>query len=280
MSAEQAQRDYDASAATYGDYSTLPSGILEAQLVAIALGDCTGLKVLDLGGGSGTHARQAIGLGAALVDVVDISTGMLAVGQAMEEAAEGQGDAHPGVAERRGRIRYLHGDVAAPLSDDLGLLGPGSYDVVMGNWIFSFADSLAMVESILANITRYLRPGGRFVCVRDADPWSPALSASAKYGGSCHDVRRMAGGVRYRCVLHCSPPVEFEGACLEEIYSGRTALFEKAGLRDVREVPFESAEVVKTDRDFWTLFLEHPNLAVIHAIMAGPENRERRAVGC
>ncbi|KXJ86452.1 S-adenosyl-L-methionine-dependent methyltransferase [Microdochium bolleyi] len=267
-SADQAQHDYDASATKYGDYTTLPSGILEAQLVAVALGDCTGLKVLDLGGGSGVHARRAIGLGAQLVDVVDISEGMLEVGRDAERRLE---DASPGgtlldSGRKRGRIRYLQADVAQSLSH-LPLLGAGGYDVVMGNWIFSFADTLAMVGSILANITTYLRPGGRFVCVRDADPWSPAL-AEGKYGGSCHDVRRIPGGVRYRCVLHSSPPLEFEGACLEAIYSGNTAVFEGAGLRDVRQVPYESAEVVRADRGFWGLFLEHPNLAVVHATKA------------
>jgi hypothetical protein len=36
-----------------------------------ALGDCTGLSVLDLGGGNGVRARHAVNLGAIAVDVVD-----------------------------------------------------------------------------------------------------------------------------------------------------------------------------------------------------------------
>lgn len=262
--AEQARHDYDASATKYGDYSTLPSGVLEAQLVTIALGDCTGLKVLDLGGGSGIHARKAIELGAALVDVVDISEEMLKVGRDIEKEQEDRHSRHPnGASGERRPIRYLQGDVAKPLSH-LPLLEPENYDIVMGNWIFSFADSIAMVENILQNITTYLRPGGRFICVRDADPWSPAL-AGGKYGGSCHDVQRIPGGVRYRCMLHCDPPVEFDGACMEMIYSGNTEVFEKFGLEKVTAVPYESAEIVRGDREFWGLFLEHPNLAVFHA---------------
>jgi SAM-dependent methyltransferase len=48
------------------------------------LGDCTGLKVLDVGGGSGLHARKAIDAGATVVDVVDISPEMMRAGQEIE----------------------------------------------------------------------------------------------------------------------------------------------------------------------------------------------------
>jgi hypothetical protein len=55
---------YDEMAAEYKGYTELPMYRLEAELIRRALGDCTGLAVLDLGGGSGTHARQAIKAGA------------------------------------------------------------------------------------------------------------------------------------------------------------------------------------------------------------------------
>ena len=69
------KKEYDHCAVTYGDYSSLPSGQLESQHIKIALGDCTGLTILDLGGGTGVHAREAIALGAASVDLVDIAPG-------------------------------------------------------------------------------------------------------------------------------------------------------------------------------------------------------------
>ena len=53
----QAKRDYDALAGTYDNYSLLPSGQLESELIRLALGNCKGLSVLDLGGGTGLHAR-------------------------------------------------------------------------------------------------------------------------------------------------------------------------------------------------------------------------------
>lgn len=55
----------------YGRYIDTPFATLEHQLHAAALGDCTGITVLDLGGGQGLRARQVVDQGAAAVDVVD-----------------------------------------------------------------------------------------------------------------------------------------------------------------------------------------------------------------
>jgi toxoflavin synthase len=74
------------------------------------------------------------------------------------------------------------------------------------------------------------------------------------------------GGVKYLCVLHCAPPIEFEGASLELIHSGSTEMHERFGLTDVEIVPYESAEVVQKDSEFWKLFLERPSLAVVKAV--------------
>lgn len=62
---------HDEQAGSYGQYDATPLGLLEHQLQERALGDCEGMTVLDLGGGQGLRARQAIALGAKAVDVVD-----------------------------------------------------------------------------------------------------------------------------------------------------------------------------------------------------------------
>lgn len=61
----------------YGRYVDVPFATLEHQLHAAALGDCTGITVLDLGGGQGLRARQVIDHGAAVVDVVDCKMSLL-----------------------------------------------------------------------------------------------------------------------------------------------------------------------------------------------------------
>ncbi|RYP81030.1 hypothetical protein DL770_006020 [Monosporascus sp. CRB-9-2] len=254
---DQAKKDYDALAGTYNNYGLLPSGQLESQLIKLALGNCKGLSILDLGGGTGLHAREAIDLGASSVDVVDVSREMLGIGEEIERQRVRESKVNNNM------IRYFEADVSKPLSH-LPLREDG-YDVVMGNWIFSFADRVELLEAIFSNIVSHLKPGGRFVGVRDADPWSPALE-SGKYGGSCKWVERIPRGAKYMCVLHCTPPIEFEGACLEDIYSGSTDIYEKFGLVDVKTVPYQEAEIVQKDPDFWRLFLERPNLAVVQAV--------------
>jgi ubiquinone/menaquinone biosynthesis C-methylase UbiE len=84
------------------------------------------LTILDLGGGNGQYARNAVDLGAELVDVLDISPAMLALGI---EAEEKMG--------REGKIRWFEADATKALHR-LPLI-PGGYDVVMCNWLFDHA---------------------------------------------------------------------------------------------------------------------------------------------
>jgi len=249
---EQTKKYYDKSSISYNDYGSLPFGQLESQLIKVALGDCTGLTVLDLAGGTGLHAREAIDLGSASVDIVDISPGMLKIGQEIEVSLG-----------RENIVRFFEADVSKPLSH-LPLCENG-YDVVMGNWVFSFAETIDVLEDIFRNIVHYLKPGGRFICVHDTDPRSPALE-NAKYGGTVTWAKDIPGGVKYFCVLHCVPPVEFEATTLEIIYSGSTQMYERFGLTDVAVVPYERAEVVQKDPEFWQLFLERPSLVVVQAV--------------
>jgi SAM-dependent methyltransferase len=191
-------------------------------------------------------------LGADSVDVVDISHEMLQMGRNFEASLD-----------REDFIRFYEADVSKPFP--YLPLRRGGYDVVMANWVFSFAENMDVLEGMFRNIVAYLKPGGRFIGVRDADPWSPALR-NGKYGGSCTWIDRIPGGVKYMCVLHCEPPIEFEGASLEVIYSGSSEIYERYGLTDIEVVPYESAEIVQRNPDFWELFLARPNLAVVQAL--------------
>lgn len=145
----QVRKDYDAQAGTYADYTLMPYGILETQLMASALGDCTGAHVLDLGGGTGLRARQALEAGAASVDVVDLSPEMVRVGE--EETAETL------------PIRWFTADVSKPLDDENNHNGHlldaairESYDLVMANWVFDHARSIAELEGMWRWVPTYL----------------------------------------------------------------------------------------------------------------------------
>ncbi|KAK0667335.1 S-adenosyl-L-methionine-dependent methyltransferase [Cercophora samala] len=250
-----AKTSYNEVATAYDGYAQTPAGIIEAQLIAQALGpDLTGLHVLDLGGGSGLHARECIDYGAESVDIVDISPEMLKVASDIEESLG-----------RRDKIKTFEADVSKPLSD-YGLPLREGYDVVMANWIFSHADKRSTLEGMFANIGAYLKPRGIFVGIRDANPSSHNFQ-TGKYGAHVGWVKEIEGGVKYWAVLHCKPePVEFEVSSLEIIYGGSKELYENAGLTDIVEVPLKSAQCVKDDPEFWADFLEDPFLAVVRAV--------------
>jgi SAM-dependent methyltransferase len=249
-STDQVRKDYDESADTYSDYGSLPYGILESQLFKIALGDPTGLRILDLGGGTGVHAREAIAAGAEKVDVLDISPEMLRVGKDIEASLN-----------RKDRINCYEADVKQPLADLVPSLDK-RYSVVMANWVFDHAGSIKGLEGMWRNIETYLEPGGLFIGVRSGDPESPALNCE-KYGATYKWTKPIPGGIAYACVIHCKPPIEFVAETMELSYSGSTELHTKYGLVDVQTLPHESAEIVKKDPEFWKEFLERPSYAVV-----------------
>jgi len=110
-----------------------------AALLDLA-GDVSGRHLLEVGCGQGRVARELTRRGATLTGV-DISAAMLAKARAYE-AAEPLG------------IRYLHADVTAP-----DVLEGQGFDGVVCNYGLSDIDDL---DGLLANVARWLRPGGWF----------------------------------------------------------------------------------------------------------------------
>ncbi|KAI2783930.1 S-adenosyl-L-methionine-dependent methyltransferase [Daldinia loculata] len=235
---EELKGDYKEHARAYNEeYPMLPHGIMETQLLASALGDCTGHTVLDLGGGTGVRAREVIDLGATSVDVVDLSPDMLSAGR---RTAEGAG------AKYADNIGWHEGDVSKPLSH---LPLRQTYDLVMANWVMDHAASLAELEAMWRNVAAYLAPGGRFVGVRSGDPT----------GGTSREA------FFFRYEVATVPPIDIVASSWEVTYSGSTEMMDKVGLGEVETEPYENAEVVKKDLGFWELFLENPSMAVVKA---------------
>ncbi|KAI0173079.1 methyltransferase-like protein [Hypoxylon sp. FL1284] len=245
---DQVKKEYDKQAPTYSEYDDMPLGKMESQLISSALGDCTGASVLDLGGGTGLRARQVLAHGAASVDVVDLSPEMLRVGQAATDPAAD--------------VRWFAADASQPL-DHLPLR---EYDLVMANWVFDHANSMAELEGMWRNATGRLRPRGRFVGTRSGEPRAPAVADGAgRYGLTYKDFVDVPDGVRFRYIIHLDPPLEFEASSLRVSYSGSTAMHDRFGLRDVQIEPYENSEAIRSDPAFWKVFLDQPSLAVVKA---------------
>ncbi|KXX72789.1 Ubiquinone/menaquinone biosynthesis C-methyltransferase UbiE [Madurella mycetomatis] len=262
------RKQYDNVATSYTSVEDLPCARVEAELIRTALGDCTGLTVLDLGGGSGLHARRAIDAGAAAVDVVDISREMLRVGRDIETRRG-----------RRGRIRWLEGDASRPLRIDRvtvreeddgpqrplpGDSGGGGYDVVMVNWLFDHATSPEDLRAMWENVVANLKPGGRFLGVRVRSIGAEYMK-DGKYGATFRDVEEIPGGLRYVCGCLTQPPFEFGCTSMRSTFTLADDIPRELGLVDFEVIPPEETEVVKSDPEFWADFVKDPNLAVVVA---------------
>ncbi|ETS82910.1 hypothetical protein PFICI_04786 [Pestalotiopsis fici W106-1] len=246
------KEEYNAQAKAYNDeYPSLPYGQLEIQLFGAALGDATGQTVLDLGGGTGLRARQALEAGAASVDVVDISAEMLNVGKDIERELG------------RDKTRWFEADASKPL-DRLGLL-PGQYDIVMANWLFDHAENEESLDGMWKNIDAHLKPGGRFVGIRSGDPRSDALSKTDKYGIRYTNIQDIPGGVSLRFFMGTNPPINFDAKLVESSYSGSTKYHTKYGLEDVQLIPAEEMPSAREDPDFWKVFLDNPPMIAVKA---------------
>ncbi|KFA62964.1 hypothetical protein S40285_08912 [Stachybotrys chlorohalonatus IBT 40285] len=254
--ATQVKDDYDRTATQYAGLEYLPTGVLEAQLIAKAIGDATDISVLDIGGGGGIHARQAVNAGAKRVDIVDLSPQMLKVAQEAEKSLG-----------RTDRIRFYEADVSKSL-DHLPL--DQQYDIVMANWVFDHAGSVEILEGMWRNIATYLKPGGKFLGIRVANLHSGNITqlniaGTDKYGTTFKGLEAIPGGVKYKVVVLTDPAFDFEGTSMDISSSGSMDLHHKYGLTDIETISYEETEVVKADLDFWNVFLQNPFFTVVKA---------------
>ena len=235
---------YNALAATYNAIEELPQSALYQEDVKRALGDCTGKTVLDLGGGTGLHARNALALGAKFVDVVDISPEMLEIGRRVEPDED--------------RLRWVVGDISRPLAEQSGKL-EDRYDVTMVNWTFDHAETIADLEAMWHNTSRYTRKGGKLISIRMANPRATSAK-DGKYGVSFTDIEPIAGGLKYVYTAHIDPPLRCPATTMSECMDLEKAkvMARRYGFADFRMVVDSEAEVVKRDPEFWKLHLEDP----------------------
>ncbi|EWZ85238.1 hypothetical protein FOWG_11743 [Fusarium oxysporum f. sp. lycopersici MN25] len=242
---------YDSFAPKYASVEELPCSKLEGQLVRNALGDCTGLKVLDLGGGSGLHARRAIDAGASVVDVVDISPEMMKAGEEIEQSLG-----------RKDRIRWFEADVTKPVAEQVKL--EERYDIVMANWVFDHATSVSELRSMYENVVKSLKSGGKFIGVRSKSIRANYMSYG-KYGVTFTDVTEIPGGLRYQVNCVTEPPFSFEATSMESTFSLSDDIGKELGLVEIHVAPAEETELVKNDREFWEDYLKDPNFVVVVA---------------
>lgn len=238
--------NYNGNAESYDQFSTTPLGTLEQQLFDLSIVNCGGQRVLDLGGGTGLRARDALRAGARAVDVVDISHEMMRVGKEYEKSIG------------RDRITWYHGDVSKPL-DHLSL---DPYDMVVANGIFDHAHTAEELEWMWSNAAAYLKPSGCLVANRN-NPLSKA-AVNGKYGVVFSDFKNIPGGLSYRYHMVTDPPLMFDSMGLETYYSGSLEIPGQY-FEDFQVVPWGQTPIVRSDFDFWKDYLADPILYIFTA---------------
>ncbi len=189
---------YDRWAAVY-DHDANPLLGLEGPAIRAAVGEVRGLKVLDLGCGTGRHSLWLAAAGATVIGV-DFSEGMLA------EARRKPG------AEA---IRFVVHDLHLPLP-----FGDGEFDQVVSGLVL---EHLRELEGFFAEARRVLKPGGRAVvsamhpamCLRGAQArfTDPASGELVQPGSVPHSVgafvmAAVRGGFRLSEVAEFAPDAD------------------------------------------------------------------------
>lgn len=239
------QENYDDISAEYDNIESLPHSKLCQELVLHALGDCAGQTILDLGGGSGLHSRNALTKGVASVHNVDLSPEMLENCAAAEQkAGRKPGD----------KIVCIVGDATKPLE----LPGDALYDVILMLWTFDLASTNADLESMWRNVSKHCRPGGKLISIRSTDPRTRPQNL-AKYGVVPSNFEDVEGGVRYDFKVGFDKPFTVRATNMEANFNLELsrAMAKKHGFNHLEVLPVAEMPVVKADPDFWKEFLAH-----------------------
>ncbi|MET9532563.1 class I SAM-dependent methyltransferase [Streptomyces sp. NPDC006649] len=143
---------------------------VEHHSVRQAVGDVTGLTVLDMGCGSGIYTRRLATWGARHVTGIDVSGGMLATGHEREHA-------------QQAGVTYLRRDATRPGPAGDPLLD-GTCDVVVSVYALCYAVTEQELTGFLTTARRALKPGGRLVAMTLNPDYGRGVRYYAGYGFS------------------------------------------------------------------------------------------------
>jgi len=170
-----------------------------------------GARVLELACGTGFFTKYMLDWGASSIVGVDVSQGMV-------DAAESELQKRN---EYAGKYRFMVADCSVPFSiaDPESKDGEGAFDIVFAAWLLNYAQDLPTMTEMFKNISKHLKPGGRFVSVLphpEKDPMNciNAVNEQSKQGyGYRIEVQRPIEGIQngYQVQLYfdTDPPVDF-----------------------------------------------------------------------
>jgi ubiquinone/menaquinone biosynthesis C-methylase UbiE len=243
---------YDSVATHYDSVLAIPGTkiiywMLDRFFITNYNNDLSGKSVLELACGTGDCARKAQSLGASTLIGVDVSPEMINIAHDIEKGMGVTG------------IDYYVADCSKPIDALKGK--EGTFDLILGNWLLSYATSYEEIKGMWANIYLYLKPGGKFIgAFTGFDPNAHGL-ATGKYGARGKVTERIADGkgVRVGLTFMTDPPLEFDVFILErQMYvDGAVEVGFKDGV-DFQEPGFECLPAGES-KEFWMEEVESPS---------------------
>ena len=238
--------DYDPIAEQYQRSKQQPwRAHLESYTLLEAIGDPSGLSVLDVACGEGFYTRRIKQQGAGRVTGVDLSPGMIELAQRQE-------------ANHQLGIEYL-------VADARQFDPPEKYDLVIAAYLLNYAQTGEELQAMCDGIARCLKPGGRFVTVNSNPSLQfPAAPSFRPYGFETSVQGDWEEGVPITWTFHLS-----DGTfTIENYYLDATIheqAFHRAGFRDVVWRPPRLSPAALSDGgpEYWKTFLEHPPIVFI-----------------
>jgi len=216
----------------------------ERPTVLGGLGDVTGLRVLDLGCGTGYYSRLIRNRAAAEVVGVDISPEMI------DQAAEREKASPLG-------ITYHVMDAR-----DVPVLG--IFDIVNVVYTFCYAPDEEVLVGMVESARRNLKQGGRLFAITANSDFLNGTDLR-KYGSAVKNVQVVEQGHERLLSLYTEPPIEVTIYALDrEVYE---RALQKGGFRELSWAPMEISRsaVEQFPPGYWDDLLASQPAVVLNA---------------
>jgi SAM-dependent methyltransferase len=237
---------YDAIGELYERVKSLPVGLVEQGTVRAALPDLDGRSVLDVGTGTGFYPRVFKRSGAARVLGVDSSPEMITYARRVEER------------EPLGIDYAVHDGAALPTL--------GDFDLVSAVWLLGYAEGVAALDRMLANLVANLAPGGTLLAlVPNPDLDWDRLDEYPRFGLTARRTEVSYGRQGYAVHIDGDPPFDFTG--FQWPPGVVDAALARAGLSGVRRHPVTvpAGALAERGAQYWAAFLANPTFTVFTA---------------
>jgi SAM-dependent methyltransferase len=210
------------------------------------VGDVRGRSILDLACGTGFYSREFRRRGASDVLGVDISGEMIAAARAIEQR------------DPLG-VRYEVGDVAELRTLDR------RFDIAVAVQCLNYAEDIATMERMCANVHRSLVPGGSFFLFMQNPDYRFDCPSLETYGFRCEptgEESETGPRVQVTALLDPHPITIVATAPRREVYEQS---LRASGFSDLEWVPLQVSEagVDEFGEEFWADLLAFPPLEML-----------------